>query len=116
MDGILDSQEDPPGTLAHQSALLPDICASQSEWLSQWSQHVSVADQLVRVPNLARNVKTPLDVSAWNHYISNLVQTRLCSFLSKESLKGSGLGVLTGRSTVSPRERTCNQLLSTYML
>ena len=93
-DGSPDLQEDPPGTLPRQPAMLPDICASQHRWLSQWSQHVSRADQLIRVPSLAGYVRTPLDVSAWNQYLSNLSTDPLVQFFIKGISEGFRIGYI----------------------
>ena len=80
----------------------------QSSWLSQWCQHVSWADQQIQVSPLARNVKTPLNIWAWNHYLSKCSTDPL---LSKESQKDSGSDLSTKMVTAVQPEQNLQSAL-----
>ena len=93
MEIIPDSQED-PRISSHQPVIVATICANQSSWLSQWCQHVSWADQQIQVPPLARNVKTPLNIWAWNHYLSKCSADPLVQFFIKGISEGFRIGFI----------------------
>ena len=77
---------------SQQPATLADILANHAGWLSQWSQHTSGADQQIQVPSLACDVKTPLDVFAWSHYLCDYSTDPLVQLFIKGISEGFRIG------------------------